>query len=88
MYDHLRSVQNKELHCSTPVARHSSDQGHSNKNMEFSVLHRMGSDTNPNDSVGRRDQELFYILSFPTLHPASINIFVVSSLCTSNPDAT
>ena len=76
MYEHFRSVQNKKLQGSTPVARHFSNQGHSTKNMEFSVLHRMGSDSDPNDTVGRRDKELFYIWAFPTLHPAGINMFV------------
>ena len=36
----------------------------------------MGSDSDPNDTVGRRDQELFYIWAFPTLQPAGINVFV------------
>ena len=46
------------------------------KNMEFSVLHRMGSDSDPNDTVGRRDLELCYIWAFPTLSQAGINMFV------------
>ena len=79
MYEHFTSVQNIKLQSSTTVARHFSNQGHSAKNMEFSVLHWMGSDSDPNDTVGRRDQELFYIWAFPTLHPAGINIFVCMS---------
>ena len=76
MYEHSRSVQNIKLQSSTPVARHFSNHGHSARNMEFSVLHWMGSDSDPNDTVGRRDQELFYIWAFPTLQPAGINVFV------------
>ena len=40
------------------------------------MLHRMGNESDPNDTVGHRDQELYYIWAFPTLHPAGINMFV------------
>ena len=76
MYEHFRSVTNKKLYQSTPVSRRFSSPNHSMKNMEFSVLHRMEDRNNPNNTKGRRGQELFYIWAFPTLHPAGINIFV------------
>ena len=67
-----------------------SGNNHTVRNMEFSVLHWMGIDTNPNSTKCHRDQELFYIWAFPILHPAGINIFVsalVSSECTPYPGA-
>ena len=75
MYEHFRSVQNKKLNNSTPVSRHFSSPNHSSKNMVFAVLHKMRESSNPNDTKGRRGQELFYIWAFPTLYPAGINIF-------------
>ena len=69
MYEHFRSVQNKTLNNSTPVSRHFSGPNHSSKNMAFSVLHRMRETSNPNDTEGRRGQELFYIWAFPNLVP-------------------
>ena len=39
--------------------------------MEFSVLHRMGDENDPNDTAGRRGHELYYIWPCPTLHPIS-----------------
>ena len=36
------------------------------------MLHRMGDENDPNDTAGRRGQELYYIWAFPTIHPAGI----------------
>ena len=70
MYEHYRSVQNVKLHNSIPVSRHFSGNNHSVKNMEFSVLHWMGNDTNPNSTKSHRGQGLFYIWAFPTPTPS------------------
>ena len=42
--------------------------------MEFGILHWMGDPSNPNASLRRKRQELYYIWAFPTLHSAGINI--------------
>ena len=76
MYEHLRSVTIKNNSNPTPVARHFTLPQHSAKHMEFSIIHWLGNDNNPDATKLRRDKELFYIWALPSLTPAGINVFV------------
>ena len=76
MYEHFNSVQKYQADKATPVSRHFSQNRHSVRNMEFSIMQWMGDPTSPNATNRRKRQELYYIWAFPTLHPAGINMFV------------
>ena len=49
---------------------------HSAKHMEFSIIHWLGNDNNPDATKLSRDKELYYIWALPSLTPAGINVLV------------
>ena len=76
MYEHTRSVIADQENRHTPVSRHFSQHNHGVKDMEFSIIHWMGSPDKSDNTPARRSQELYYIWLLPTLAPAGINIFM------------
>ena len=76
IYEHTRSIALDQELRSTPVSRHFTQNNHSVKDMEFSILHWMGNSNTPDSTPSRRSQELYYIWLLPTLAPAGINVFV------------
>ena len=76
MYEHMRSATVEKLKDSTPVSRHFTQKNHSVKNMEFSIIHWLGTQLSPDSTKYCRDQELYYIWEIPNLSPAGINVFM------------
>ena len=76
MYEHTSSVKHPKEDKYTPVSRHFTQQNHSVKDMEFSIIHWLGNATKSDMTPARRSQELYYIWLLPSLVPIGINVFM------------
>ena len=75
MYEHKSSVS-KDSKKSTPVSRHFSSDGHSQKHMQFSVLEWCTPKFESDNTSKRRRIELCWIFKLHSLSPIGINQFV------------
>ena len=63
----MRSVIVVKNSDPTPVARHFTLPNHSVKNIEFSIIHWLGCDMNPDATRILIEKELYYIWALPSL---------------------
>ena len=75
MYEHKSSVS-KDGKKPTPVSRHFSSDGHSQKHMQFSVLEWCTPKFESDSTSIRRHIELCWIFELHSLSPIGINQFV------------
>ena len=75
IYEHIASVK-KDRNFETPVSKHFHSANHSHKDMRFSVIEWLGSETIPTTQEKRRAKKSYYIWEVPTVHPTAINQFV------------